>query len=148
MTALLIIVALVISKRLSFVPSFLQNAFEILMEKFVGFMETVMDSRQTAEKYAPVVVTYFIFILISNCLGVFPGVGSIGIFEEHNGEQIFVPLFRSSASDLNFTLMLAVLAVLAVNFLGLRAVGFRKYVSRFFSFKGPIDFFVGILDFI
>jgi len=145
---ILIVMALILSKRFNLVPSFLQNAFEILVEKFIGLMEGIMGSRKIAEKYAPLVATFFLFILISNWLGVFPGVGSIGIFEEHGGQKVFVPMFRSSASDLNFTLILAIVAVLSVNILGARAVGFGKHLSKFFSFKGPIDFFVGILEFI
>ncbi len=146
--AVLIVMALVLSKRFNLVPSYLQNALEILVEKFIGLMESIMGSRDKAEKYAPLVATFFLFILISNWLGVFPGVGSIGIFEEHEGQRIFVPLFRSPASDLNFTLILAIVAVLSVNILGARAIGIGRHLSKFFSFKGPIDFFVGILEFI
>ena len=145
---ILIVMALVLSKRFNLVPSFLQNALEILVEKFIGLMESIMGSRQAAEKYAPLIATLFLFILISNWLGVFPGVGSFGIFEEHGGTKTFVPMFRSSASDLNFTLILAIIAVVSVNILGARAIGIGRHFSKFFSLKGPIDFFVGLLEFI
>lgn len=144
----LIAIALVLSRRFNLVPSFLQNTLEILVEKFVGLMESIMGSRGKAEKYAPLVATFFLFILISNWLGVFPGVGSIGFFEEHEGDRLFVPMFRSPASDLNFTLILAIVAVASVNILGARAIGLGRHLAKFFSFRGPIDFFVGILEFI
>ncbi len=145
---ILIVLSVVVSRRVSPVPKLLQNLFEILVEKFSNFMEGIMGSREKAEKYVPIVATFFIFILISNWLGVFPGIGSIGIYEGHGGERVFVPLLRSPASDLNFTLILAVMAVFSVNILGAQAIGFKKHISKFFSFKNPIDFFVGILEFI
>lgn len=145
---LLGLAAFFIFRKLSIVPNFLQNILEFFMEGFLRTMEGVFGSREKAEKYFPVVATIFLFVLISNWLGIFPGIGSIGFYEEIQGEKVFVPFFRSAASDLNFTLALAVVAVFLVNILGITAVGAGKHISKFFSFKGPIDFFVGLLEFI
>lgn len=135
-------------KKISILPSTPQNIFEVFIERFLSLMEGVFSSRAKAEKYLPLVATIFVFILISNWLGIFPGVGSVGFFEERGGEKILVPFFRSPASDLNFTLALALIAVSLINILGVTAIGFSKHISRFFSFRGPLDFFVGILEFI
>jgi F-type H+-transporting ATPase subunit a len=57
-----------------------------------------------------------------------------------------VPLLRSPASDLNFTLALALIAVTMVNVFATSIVGLRGRVSVFFNFSSPIKFFVGILE--
>lgn len=145
---LLGIIALSVFRKISLIPSFFQNILEVVVEMFVGLMEGMVGSRKNAEKYFPIVATIFLFILLSNWLGILPGIGSIGIYEEHDGKTVFVPLFRSAASDLNFTLALAISAVVAVNIFGIMALGFGKHASKFISFRGPIDFFVGILEFI
>ncbi len=145
---LLIVVGIVVFKKMSIVPNFLQGIMEYFVEKFLELMESVFGSKEKALKYFPLIATIFLFILINNWLGILPGTGSIGIFEMVHGKEVFVPLFRSAASDLNFTLALAVLVVIVVNFYGAGAIGFGHHMSKFFSFKGPIDFFVGILEFI
>src|SRR3989344_6922252 len=83
-------------------------------------------------------------ILLSNWLGLFPGVGSLGLEKDHS----FVPFLRAPASDLNFTLALAAVAVLAVNLFGIAALGVKAHLAKYINFKGPIEFFVGILELI
>ncbi len=145
---ILVFISISIYKRVSLVPTFLQNILEIVIEKFVDTMEGLFGSKEKAEKYFPVVATIFLFVLLSNWLGIFPGIGSIGFYEENHGEMIFVPFFRSAASDLNFTLALAISSVLLVNIFGVAALGIWKHIGKFVSFKGPIDFFVGILELV
>lgn len=137
-----------IFKKISPVPSLLQNILELVTEKFLDAMEGMFGSREHAEKYFPIVATIFLFILASNWLGIFPGIGSVGLYEAREGKTVFVPLFRSAASDLNFTLALAISTVVLINVFGVAALGFWKHLNRFFNIKNPIDFFVGILEFI
>lgn len=146
--SVLTIVAVRVNRGLSLVPSGTQQALEILVEKLLGTMESVFGSSQKAERYFPFIATIFLFVLISNWLGIVPGIGSIGLVEVYDGKEAFVPLFRSTASDLNFTLALALISVIAANVFGILAIGVWKHASKFFSFKSPIDFFVGILEFI
>lgn len=145
---LLVFAAITISRTINMVPRGLQNIFEILVEKFLDLMEGMMGSREKAEQYIPIVATIFIFILLSNWFGIFPGVGTIGLIEEHEGERLLVPFFRSAASDLNVTLALGTVAVFLINLTGMTARGIGAHMSKFFSFKNPINFFVGILEFI
>ena len=146
--ALIIAAIFFLARGLKPIPGQLQNIFEIIVEGFVGIIESVLGSREKAEKYLPLVATIFLFILVSNWLGILPGVGSIGLLEEARGKTKLIPLFRSAASDLNFTLALAIIAVIFVNVLGSAAVGVRSHLGRYFSFKGPLEFFVGLLEFI
>ena len=145
---ILLTTAWFLSRHMRMVPSMLQNIVEILVESFLNLIEGVFGSREEAEKQLPLIVTIFIFILLSNWLGIMPGIGSIGFNEKLGGGKVFVPLLRSSASDLNFTLALAVLAVVMVNIMGIRALGLGKYFSKYFNFKGPIEFGVGLLELV
>lgn len=135
-------------RKAGLIPAFFQNLIEIVAEKFLDLMQGMFGSREKAEQYFPLIATIFLFVLLSNWLGIFPGVGSLGFYEEMRGEKTFVPFFRSAASDLNFTLALGVVAVMAVNFFGITAIGLWKHIGKFFSLKSPLDFFVGILEFI
>ena len=141
---LLTAIALVLRRRLGMVPGMMQNIAEVMIEGALGLMDSVLGNRKASEKYLPLVFTIFIFVLTSNWLGLLPGVGSIMVRESGGA----VPLFRSPASDLNFTLAIALIAVTMANAFGVAAVGLGKRLSVFFNFKGPIDFFVGILELI
>ena len=143
--ALLVIagIALALRRRISLVPGKIQNALESIIDAVLGLMDNVLGSRQKSEKYLPLVATIFLFILTSNWLGILPGIGSIVV----RGEET-APLLRSPASDLNFTLALAIITVFTVNVLGIIAIGFVSHAKKFLNFQSPIAFFVGILEFI
>lgn len=135
-------------RRDAMAPSLFQNIFEVIVEKFFGIMEPMFGSRARAEQYMPLIFTLFLFVLTSNWLGIVPGVGSIGLYEKIDGEETFIPLFRTAASDLNTTLALGVVAIVLVHIFGIAAIGFRKHAGKFFSFKSPIDLFTGVLELI
>lgn len=141
---LLSILALVLHKKLKMIPGSIQNVVEVMFDGALGLMDSVLGNRKTSEKYFPLVFTIFLFVLFSNWLGLFPGVGSIILTSDGHS----VPLLRSPASDLNFTLALALIAVTFVNVFSVIVTGLKSRVSVFFNFKGPIDFFIGILELI
>lgn len=145
---LLCIFALWFRGRIHMVPGWVQNIVEITVEAIFKLMEEVLGSRKDAKKYFPFIATIFLFILLNNWLGLVPLVGSVGIHETHQGKEVFVPLFRSAAADLNFTLMFALVSVFTVNVLGIVSIGFFKHMSKFFTLSNPINFFVGLLEFI
>lgn len=128
-------------KNLAFIPGRMQNFFEIIIENILKLMDSVLQNRKLSEKYLPLVATIFLFILVSNWLGLLPGVGSFGM---SNG--YFAPIFRSPSSDLNFTIALAVIAVFSVNLFGSLVLGMRGHFSKFFTLKNPIFSFVGLLE--
>ena len=135
-------------KSLSLVPWKLQNGVEAALSGILDFMAQVIggDKRQ-AYLFFPLVATLFLFILLNNWLGVLPGTGSLGFWEEHEGGRMFVPLFRSANSDLNTTLALALITMIAVQWYGIQKLGLLRHLSKFFVFnKGPIFFFVGLLE--
>jgi F-type H+-transporting ATPase subunit a len=137
---ILICVAVLIRFRVKLVPGKLQSAAEMGVESLLNLMEGTLGSMEKAERYFPLVATIFLFILCSNWLGIFPGVGSLKYHD--------VPVFRSAAADLNFTLSFAIISVIVTNLIGMVAVGTFKHIGKFLNFKDPISFFVGILELV
>jgi F-type H+-transporting ATPase subunit a len=136
------------SRRIKTIPGSFQNFIEFAFESMLNFINTILHNRAKTEKYFPIIATVFFFILVSNWLGLLPGVGSIVYHGLHEGKAADIPFLRSPASDLNFTIALALISVISVNILGVAAIGFAKHFKKFFNFSGPIVFFVGILEFI
>src|SRR5579871_6129564 len=118
---LLAIVGIGLRRRIKMVPGAIQNVVEMIVEGALGIMDSVLGEREISEKYFPLVFTVFLFILFSNWLGLLPGVGSVIV---HQGNET-VPLLRSPASDLNFTLALALIAITFVNIVSSAAIGVR-----------------------
>ena len=152
---LLLATAFTLKGKIALIPGKLQSIFELLTEQFLGLMDGLLGDRRKSEKYFPVVATVFLFVLISNWLGLLPGVGSLLIQEapstllgaSGHGEEIkMIPMFRAPGADLNFTVALALVAQLAVQLFGILALGFKKYAGKFFTLKNPIYTFVGLLE--
>lgn len=129
--------------RPQLVPGRFQNGVEFILESVLDFFSTVLGSRTQAEKFFPLVFTFFIFILLSNWLGILPGVGTVGI---ESAEHHTVHLLRSTYSDLNMTIALALISLVATHVIALKTLGVRGHLGKFISFKSPIAFFVGILE--
>lgn len=66
---------------------------------------------------------------------------------EKKEEKEFIPLMRAATADLNMTLALAIIAVLAMEYFGFSMLG-PKYSKRYFNFTNPIMFFIGILEIV
>lgn len=78
---------------------------------------------------------------------------SAGTFPAGKEAGELVPYLRGMNTDLNSTLAMAILAMVMVQFWGIKANGFRKYMGRFFHpkwlLKGPmglVQVFVGALE--
>ena len=137
---ILIIFSLIFRAKIKMIPGKFQSLVEMGVEALLNLMESTLGSMGAAEKYFPLIATIFLFIWMSNLLGIFPGVGSLEFKD--------TPLFRSPAADLNFTLAFAVISVIVTNIIGMASVGVFKHLGKFFNFHGPIDFFIGILELI
>lgn len=132
------------------IPRGFQNFIEVIIGGLFNFFDGITQDREQTKRFFPIVATIFIFVLVSNWMGILPGVGPIGIYEEHEGHTILVPFFRSGYADVNMTLALALVSVIATQIFGIRQLGFFKYAGKFFvnPFKDPIGTFVGILELI
>lgn len=149
--AVLIIISIIATRKLQLVPSPLQNFIESIVEAMLDFIKKVIGEKKQAEQFFPLIATIFIFILLSNWLGLIPGIGTIGFFEidkTHEGHEIFIPFFRSTNSDINMTLALAIVSVIATQIFGIIGIGAFKYISKYVNLKNPILTFTGILELI
>ncbi|MFZ2205237.1 MAG: F0F1 ATP synthase subunit A [Minisyncoccia bacterium] len=160
------VLALAIRLKIKKIPGKLQNFFEIIMDGALSLCDQVTGDRKISKKVFPFSLTLFFFILISNWLGLVPFLGSLGFTSFEGGNAAFVPLFRSATADINTTLALSIVVVIASNIFGIFMVGlwktFNKYVnlislgSVFTKVKkdptvlivAPINFFVGVLELV
>ncbi|MEK7187219.1 MAG: F0F1 ATP synthase subunit A [Patescibacteria group bacterium] len=143
-TGLLVILGLTLKKKLALVPQTGQGIVEAGLEGLLDLMDSVLGDRHKSERYLPLVGTIFIMVMTANWLGLLPGVGSIGI----QGEHEFTPFFRAPSADLNFTLAIAIISVVATHILAFKELGAKAHLTKFFNFSNPILFFVGILELV
>ena len=155
---LIIILSLVIRVKTSRVPSRFQSFIETIIAGAYTMMDMVTNDRKKSEKIFPIIFSIFIFILINNWLGLFPGIGSI----TYN----HTVLFRGGTADLNTTLALGLFGVIAANIFGIVMVGGWQWFNKFVNLKtileiprkigkeptvvliNPINFFVGLVEII
>lgn len=135
-TMFFILVAAVLSRRRSIVPTGIHNAVEGLFDLMSNEIENMTGSRERARQFFPLIATIFFVVLANNWLGLAPGTGTIGIYGIMHGEVELIPLLRPAGSDLNFTLALAVTTIVFSHFAGVRAVGAIEYLSKFVNIKG------------
>jgi len=112
---ILVVVSLLVARDMKLAPAArsFQNIVETVLEMFYNGVAKIRAGDQV-NLFFPLSATIFFFILISNWLGaLIPGFGSIGIIEHHHGEEVFVPFLRSTCSDLNTTLALALFSVIS-----------------------------------
>jgi F-type H+-transporting ATPase subunit a len=69
---------------------------------------------------------------------------------EADGKKVGVlfPYFRSMNTDINSPLSIAIMAMIFIEFWGIAALGLFKYGAKFLNFSSPINFIVGILEFV
>ena len=75
------------------------------------------------------------------------GTGETDAAAGEHGKTEFVPLFRAATADLNMTLALAIVSVIAMQYYGFLNLG-GHYLGRFINFKDPIQFSVGLLELV
>ena len=117
--AIVILIAVLATRNLQMVPSGWQNVVEMVITGLHSQIDVTMGKR--GRTFAPLIITLFLFLLISNWLGL-------------------VPQMASPTNDLNTTLGLALLVIVMVHCLGLYFKG-GHYIAHFFQ---PVPVFVVI----
>jgi F-type H+-transporting ATPase subunit a len=146
--AILVCVAVFVGMSLRKIPGRTQVLFESAFEYILSYMEETLESRQLAMRYFPLVVTLFLFILVGNWLGLIPGIEAVGIAHEVEGHTEWTTLFHPVSTDLNFTLALAIISFVTIQFSGILILGFLKYGGKFVNFSSAMGFGVGLIDLI
>jgi F-type H+-transporting ATPase subunit a len=122
---LLLILAFAATARMQLVPGRMQGGAEAIIEGLLGLAEQA--GGPAARKFLPLVGTLFLYILVSNWMGVIPGVGSLQLIT-HEHEEI-VP-FRSANSDLSLTAAMALIVFVWVQVTGIRS-NVKAYFLKF-----------------
>jgi F-type H+-transporting ATPase subunit a len=112
---------------------------------FEGLLRQVNDiipDKKLAGKMAPLAITIFFVVMFNYWFSVLPGLDTIKL----NG----VPILRSSAADLNFTLALAIITVVTVQMYAIKYLGVFGNIGRYIRnpLKNPIGAFEGVLEII
>ncbi len=148
----LFVVVWLVRKNLTQIPRGIQNVLEALFDMALSTMDSITGNRAQSLRTFPVVVTIFLFVFLSNLIEIVPGLGTIGLWEQHEGKLILVPFIRSSSADLNVTLAIALVSVFATQLVGIGVLGMRHYASKFFiaPWKKPylVGTFVGALELV
>lgn len=153
-------------KNVSKAPTGVHNFFEVILEQALNMADSVTGERKKTLKFLPIVLALFLFILVSNWMGLLPGVGTIGFIENGEHGKIFVPLLRGATADLNTTLAIALFSVIMSHIFGVITVGVWSHFNKFVNLKAivaipkkfkkdpaiimvnPIKIFVGLIEVI
>ena len=136
------------TRKMERIPHGLQNFVEWVFEMLYNFVEG-LTGKSLAKKYFWYFATVFLLILVSNYMGLLPGVGEI----TYRGQ----PLLRGANADLNVTIFLGFFYALLWFIWVLREQGLAHFIAHTFGPKGgltgflkyallPIFFFVGLIE--
>jgi F-type H+-transporting ATPase subunit a len=112
--AILIVVSFAATRDLALVPRGLQNFMEMVLDLFVTLLDDVIGHE--GRRYLPLIATLGLFILVSNLLGLIPGL-------------------VAPTGNLNTTAACALIVFVTYHVIGARKVGFLPYLKHF---AGPL----------
>lgn len=138
---LIIALCFFVSRNTKLIPGMFQNIIEMTIQMFYDLTETV--SEKYSKQIFPFVMTFFFFILVANWSELIPVLPALGIVKE----GVFTPLFRSTSTDLNTTLALALVSLVATHSMSIYYLGIKEYLGRFFSLN-PLKLYTGILELV
>jgi len=100
-------------RQSTLIPGPLQIIGEIIVSQLYGMTEDALGSR-LAKTYAPMICALFIFLLLSNWLGI-------------------LPHLEEPTRDLNTPLSLGLLGFGVAHYAGIKAKGFKAYIRAYFE---------------
>ena len=105
------------ARKREIIPPPLQVLGELFVEQFYKLTEDALD-REQARKYGPLVCALFMFLLLSNWLGI-------------------IPHLAEPTKDLNTPLSLGIMGFVIAHYAGIKSKGFKDYAKEYFQ---PIFF--------
>ncbi len=143
----IIIVIIVASKKFKEIPGRFQNFIEYIIDfTRTTILEQTQGDKERLNIFFPWVTGLFIFILINNIEEIFPFLGFVPLTIRNAGNT--VPLFRSPSSDLNSTIALTLISVIATQYFAFQRLGAKEHLKRYFNFTKPINIFSGLFEII
>lgn len=102
-------IRLAIGRKPQMIPSKSQAVVESMVIGIQNMIEPIVGKRMVKHTF-PLLVGFFIFILIHNWSGLLPGVGTFGHYDEQ-GHLLYY--FRPGSADLNLTLALSIVSFIS-----------------------------------
>ena len=118
---ILVLGYLTVNKR-GIVPQSMQIFGELIVSNLYQLTEDALDKRM-AKTYGPLICALFMFLLVSNWLGI-------------------VPHLEEPTKDLNTPLSLGVMGFVIAHVAGIRKKGFKQYAGEYFQpifFMAPLN---------
>jgi F-type H+-transporting ATPase subunit a len=117
MTGVVVLLALVFGfaagRKRGILPGPLQIIGEVVVTQFYGLTEEALG-KDYAKTYAPLICALFIFLLLSNWLGI-------------------LPHLEEPTRDLNTPLSLGILGFVIAHYVGIKEKGFKVYIKSYFE---------------
>ncbi len=128
-------------KPKALVPGKKQNFVELIVEFLYGQVENILGPKISPAAF-PLLATVFIYITISNWVGLLPGVGTIG-FSSHVGalrstSHVEIPLLRPGTADMNLTIGIALCSFIVWLFITVKEMGVGGTLYHIFGPKGEV----------
>jgi len=115
-----LLLIVLVKKSLSVKPSKGQLIFEMIYQTFDDFVTDTLGSERS--NYTPYIVTIFLFIWISNMMGLIP-----------------IPGFQEPTRNINVPLGMGLMAVLVVHFTAIRVKGLWGHLEKYVNpVKNPL----------
>src|SRR5215470_17448828 len=122
--AILVIVGVISTRRLTMVPRGSQNFMEVVLEQFLNELDETVGP--DGRRYIPLIATLGLFILVANLMGLVPG--------------LIAP-----TANLNTTAACALIVFFTYHWIGMRKQGVVNYLKHF---AGPVPVALKPLMFI
>ena len=153
------------TRNLKEIPTGLQNVIEAAVEGLEDLTKGMLEPK-VARWAFPFVATFFIFIVISNLMGLLPGVGSLGWGVRATDSALpfalahaDTPLFRPPTADANTTVAMAAIFFIMSSYWAIKYNGPMGVIKHLFGVKGglkgliliPLTFvflFIGVIELI
>ena len=113
------------------IPSKGQAVIENLIAVLRDLYEPILGKRAFPMAF-PLLLGFFVFILVHNWSGLIPGVGVFGHYDDHGHFKYWM---RPANSDLNATLGMALIATVAWLFISLKVAGPKFFLWELFGNK-------------
>jgi F-type H+-transporting ATPase subunit a len=110
---LLLLFAVLAARKRGFIPRRFQIIAEIIVSQLYQLAEDALD-REQAEKYGPMICSLFLFMLLSNWLGI-------------------IPHLEEPTKDLNTPLALGLMGFVVAHYAGIKSKGFKAYSKEYFQ---------------
>ena len=120
--AILILFGFLATRNLGFIPNPFQVVGELFVKAFYDLTKDALDENMV-KTYFPLICTLFMFLLLSNWLGMFPKLSE-------------------PTKDLNTPLGLGIMGFFIAHHAGIKTKGFKNYLKEYFQpifFMAPLN---------